>query len=252
MSEETPASPNSPQPAPQQPPTSTLPPTTTPQTPGAAIPASQKTQQWLPFLLGALSVVFIVVGIVLVLAFMGKGQGIPFLSTDTPTPTMTYTPSPTPTATATPTLTPTATLTPTPTFTPTPSEPFEYTIEEGDSLVAIAEKFNVDLITLMLLNNLNNSSTLYVGQKIIVPAPDTERPTPTPLPTFMPKGHKIQYFVLPNDSLQGIAAKFNSTVEAIIEANDALESETDPIYAGQILIVPVNLVTPMPTATPTP
>ncbi len=235
------------QPAPQQPPTPTPPPAAAP--PPAAPP---KKQDWLPFLLGAFSVVFVVVGVVLVLAFMGNGQGIPFLATDTPTPTMTFTPSPTATATATPTLTPTITLTPTPTFTPTPSEPFEYTVEEGDNLVGIAKKFNVDLITLMLLNNMNNDSPLYVGQKIIVPAPNTERPTPTPLPTFMPKGYEIQYFVLPGDSLQAIAAKFNSTVDAIVEANEALESATDPIYAGQILIVPVNLVTPVPTATPTP
>lgn len=248
MSEET-ASPTPSQPAPQQPPTHTLPPIVPP---SAGTGKARAKQQWLPFLLGALSVVFIVVGAVLVLAFMGKGQGIPFLSTDTPTPTMTYTPSPTPTATPTPTLTPTPTQTPTPTLTPTPSEPFEYTIEEGDTLYSIAQKFNADFITLMLLNNLNYNSTLYVGQKIIVPAPNTKRPTPTPLPTFMPKGYEIQYFVLPNDTLQSIAAKFNSTVDAIVEANDALESATDPIYAGQILIVPVNLVPPRPTATPSP
>ncbi len=221
----------------------------------ATSPASAgatKRQDWLPFLLGALSVVLVVVGIVLVMAFMGEGRGIPFLSTDTPTPTNTATPTNTPTITPSPTATPTITPTPTQTLTPTPSEPFEYTVQEGDTLVGIAKKFNVDVITLMLLNNMNYDSTIFVGQKIIVPAPNTKRPTPTPLPTFMPKGFKIQYFVLPNDTLEGIAAKFNSTVDAIVEANDALKDATSPIYAGQILIVPVNLVTPTPTNIPTP
>ncbi len=232
----------------------------TPVTPPEAVPAppaGQPQQAWLPFLLGALSVVFVVVGIVLVLAFLGQGRSIPLLSrpTATPTATLTPTPAPTNTPTPTPTLTPTSTPSPTPTFTPTPSAPFQYTVQEGDSLVSIAKKFNADLVTLMLLNNLNNTSTIYVGQPLIIPAPNTKRPTPTPLPTFMPRGFKIQYFVLPGDTLQGIAAKFNSTVEAIIKANDTLEKATDPIYVGQILIVPVNLVTPRPTqpatATPT-
>lgn len=245
-------------PQPQQP-TSQEPTPVTPPTAAAAAPPSEPPQQaWLPFLLGALSVVFVVVGVVLVLAFLGQGRSIPLLSkpTATPTATLTPTPMPTDTPTPTPTLTPTITPSPTPTFTPTPSAPFKYTVQEGDSLVGIAKKFNADLVTLMLLNNLNNTSTIYVGQPLTIPAPNTKRPTPTPLPTFMPRGFKIQYFVLPGDTLEGIAAKFNSTVDAIVKANDTLEKATDPIYVGQILIVPVNLVTPRPTqpatATPTP
>jgi len=245
MSKETPTPSNPPQPVP--PPTPMPPPVTAVQQPVTPPPDVKPPQQWIPFLLGALSVVFIVVGIVLVLAFTGEGQKIPFLNTDTPTPTSTNTPTPSPTNT--PTATPTSTPTPSPTLTPTPSEPFEYTVEEGDSLIAIAEKFDVDLITLMLLNNMNNNSTLYVGQKIIIPAPNTKRPTPTPLPTVMPKGYEIRYFVMPNDTLQGIAAKFNTTVDAIVEANETLEDAFTPIYAGQILIVPVNLITPTPTPT---
>ena len=242
--------PQQPQPAPISAPAPAPPPAEGNTTPPPS--AKTKRQEWIPFLLGALSVVLVVVGIVLVTAFMGEGRGIPFISTDTPTPTNTATPTNTPTTTSSPTTTPTITPSPTQTLTPTPSEPFEYTIQEGDTLVGIAKKFKADVITLMLLNNLNNGSTIFVGQKIIVPAPNTKRPTPTPLPSFMPKGFKIQYFVLPNDTLQGIAAKFNSTVDAIVEANDALEDATSPIYAGQILIVPVNLVTPTPTNIPTP
>ncbi len=245
MSEDSQGTPTPQEPQAMPPPGQTPTPEAAPQTP----PEGEKSamQAWLPFLLGALSVVFVVVGVVLVFAFMSEGQSIPLLSKPTATPTATETPTPTatitPTATATPTITPTATTTPT----PTPSEPFEYTVEEGDSLYTIAKKFKVDLITLMLINNMNNETPLYVGQTILIPAPSTKRPTPTPLPTFMPKGYEIQYFVLPGDTLQAIAAKFNSTVDAIVEANDALESPTDPIYAGQILIVPVNLVTPTPT-----
>ncbi len=229
------------------------PPAVSPAPPGedeSAEPAP-KQQAWLAFLMGAISVVFLVVGIVLVFAFLGSGRSIPFLSrpTDTPTPTNTPLPTPTPTPTPTPVPpTPTPSATPTPSPTPTPSGPFKYTVKEGDTLYSIAQKFHVDLITLMLINNKNNASPLYVGEPITIPGPNTKRPTPTPLPTYMPRGFKIKYFVMPNDTLQGIANKFHTNVQAIIEANDALKDETSPIYAGQILIVPVNLG----TATPSP
>jgi len=63
----------------------------------------------------------------------------PLFATDTPTPTLTFTP----TNTLPPTETPTITTTPTQTVTSTPSEPFPYTIQEGDTLDAIAQKFNL-------------------------------------------------------------------------------------------------------------
>jgi LysM repeat protein len=50
--------------------------------------------------------------------------------------------------------------------------------------------------------------------------------------------------------LEAIAARFNSTVEAILELNEELD-DPNKIYPGQILIIPVNLVTPTPTKVPT-
>jgi LysM repeat protein len=47
-----------------------------------------------------------------------------------------------------------------------------------------------------------------------------------------------------------IADQFNSTIDAIKKENK-IENENQ-IYPGQILIIPVNLVTPIPTATITP
>jgi LysM repeat protein len=56
--------------------------------------------------------------------------------------------------------------------------------------------------------------------------------------------------VLPGDSLASIAAEFFSTEAAIIEANDILDP--NQIFAGQLLIVPVNLITITPGPSPTP
>src|SRR5215216_1125368 len=93
-----------------------------------------------PFLLyGAVALVIVgAIMLVVWLASPGKPLGAMF-ATDTPTPTLTFTP----TSTSTPTMTATITETPTVTVTFTPSADFQYTIQEGDSLEAIAQRFNL-------------------------------------------------------------------------------------------------------------
>jgi LysM repeat protein len=173
-----------------------------------------------------------------------------FLATATSTPTETPTQTSTATVTSTPTIKPTETSTPTITPTATISGPFVYQVEEGDNLWAIAERFNVDLLVLITLNNLDPANpTIRVGDKLTIPGTDTELPTSTPLPENLGRGTKIDYQVQLGDSLLSIAIQFNSTVDDIKEENE-IENENE-IFVGQILTIPVNLVTPVPTETPT-
>jgi len=211
-----------------------------------------RRQQWLPFLFGGLAVVLIVVGIVLMVNAWTTTGRLPWQATDTPTPTATATATPVP-PTNTPTMTATITPTWTPSLTPTPDEPFPYVVEPGDTLYSIAEKFGIDLDVLMLWNGLSNQSVLYVGREIIIPLPGMEPPTPTPLPPNLKPGDIILYFVRPGDTLQAIAERFLTEVDAIREANDM--DETTPLYVGDLIKVPVYLVatpTPTPWVTPTP
>jgi len=66
--------------------------------------------------------------------------------------------------------------------------------------------------------------------------------TPTPIPT--PK--VITYTVQAGDTLSGIAKVYGVTVEAIVAANDL---ESDTIYIGQELVIPIEATQPSPTAT---
>jgi len=178
-------------------------------------------------------------------------------ATDTPTPTLTYTPTLTPPPTETPTITPTATLT----GTSTPSAPFTYTVQEGDSLAAIVEKFGLgdDGIPLMLFLNPYSETTgtgidpstqiVYPGQQIFVPNPDMEMFTSTPIPPNLARGTLVNYVVQAGDSLAGIAGLFNSTIEDIVETNEL--PDANAIFVGQSLDVHVNLVTPTATRPPT-
>ncbi len=227
------------------------PPTPSPE--GSSTPPSGASawQAWVSLFLGGLAVVLIVVGVVLIFSLSSRGGGLMALfASPTPTPTNTATPTATPTITPSPTTTPTPSATPTITPTPTPDKPFPYEVQPGDTLVGIAEKFGVDVVTLMLYNGLSNKTLLAPGLQIIIPLPNMEPPTPTPIPTGLPPGSLIEYFVRRGDTLQAIANRFNTTVEAILEAND-MEID-DPLYVGDIILVPINVLYLTATPTPTP
>ncbi len=211
------------------------------------------------------NVIYIVAGVlilggVILLVMWLTGPSKPLnaiFATETPTPTLTFTPTNTSTPTETPTVTPTLTITPTPTF----STSFNYTVEAGDSLFSIVEKFNLGedgIAWILLLNPYNEETFIGVdpttlniipGETILLPAPGAPFPTATPFPADLPRGTKIEYTVQPGDSIAAIAAKFNSTEEAIVTENNI----TDPnaLFVGQLLVIPVNLVTATPTRPPT-
>jgi LysM repeat protein len=225
------------------------------------ISSYRRKQKMGPYLLGGLAILLAIVGIVLLVIYLtGGGGGITLFKTKTPTPTDTPTPTP---VTPSPTVTMTATITETPTITATttPTGPFEYVVQEDDNCTSIAEQFDVDVDVLLAINSLNSSCFITPGQTILIPAPGQELPTVTPLPSDVAPGTKIEYTVRANDSLYVLAERYNSTVERIItETNayrrandlDEIEDENDDLFVGDIVIIPVNIVTPVPTSTNTP
>ena len=214
------------------------------------IDAYRKRQQRGPIIISGLAALLVLIGIIILIVWLtgDNKPSLSFLSTETPTPTLTptATPTSTPTSTPQPTSTPTQTLTPVP---PTPSAPFAYTVEEGDSFVVIAEKFDLGEDGVLLLLALNPTPAtrgfVYVGEEILVPNPDMELPTATPVPVDIPRGTELEYTIRPGDTIDAIATKFRSTTEAILELNEIDNPNT--IQAGQVILIPVNLVTAEPT-----
>lgn len=212
-----------------------------------------------PMMFYIFAAVLVVAGIiVLVLWLTGPSKPLDAIfATETPTPTVTFTP----TSTSTSTPTPTETLTPTITNTPTPSAPFQYTVQEGDYLATIVEKFTLgpDGIPLIFLLNPYDEATgtgidpttaiLYPGQVIWIPNPGMPLPTATSIPVDLPRGTKLTYIVQAGDTLGGIAALFNSTIDAIIKENKI--EDANALFVGQQLIIPANIVTPTATRPPT-
>jgi LysM repeat protein len=163
--------------------------------------------------------------------------------------------------TGTPTITPTITLTlqpsPTETIAPTatPEPPTPYTVVENDSCLALAAFFEVSVQSIVELNQLPASCPLSIGQRLLIPHP-TPTPLPPPTETLSPDEatdvacEKVTYTVQDNDTLSGIAANYNVSIQAVTDYN-GMTSQT--VFAGQVLIVPLceRLPTPGPSPTPT-
>jgi LysM repeat protein len=217
----------------------------------------KRRNQLMPLIIGGVAIVVVVVAVILIVVSMSGGGLGNLFATKTPTPTITFTP----TETYTPTETATITFTPTETSTITPSSAYNYTVQEGDTLTKIVKDKNLGdngLLLIYMLNPKIDPATgfIKVGDVLIIPPPGASIPTSTAIPTGLAPGARITYRVMPGDSLGGIANKLNSTVDAIILANKtALKAGVSSlIYPGQLLVVPINLVTPVPTkaATATP
>ncbi len=206
----------------------------------------QKGQKALPFMLGILAALLVILGIAIIVIWASGSGGlnISLFATKTPTATATFTPTPvTPSPTAS--MTPTDTPTPEPTITQTPSGPFAYKVLANDNCWDIAAKFEVPFDLLLAINNFGDACPIVEGQDILIPAPGQEMPTSTPLPSDIARGTQIEYTVELGDTLLIIASKFNTTVESLREINALAENAT--ILFGQKLKVRVNLVTPTPT-----
>jgi len=205
----------------------------------------RRRERTVPVILGGLAVVLVVVGVFLIVIWLTGGEtpALPaFLASPTPTATPTETPLP-PTATAT--------ITPTSTPSPTATEvwPKEYIIELGDSLWSVAEEFGVTIELLLAYNEIEDPNNVPIGTNLIVPEPNSDLPTETPLPEDLQPGDQIEYMVKPGDNLAVIAERFGTTVEAIVEEND-IENQNN-IGIGTVLVITVG-ATSTPTSTPLP
>ena len=204
----------------------------------------RRRERLMPMILGGLAVVLLIVGIILIVLWLtgGNPPQLPFFSTRTLTPTITPTPGP-------PTMTPTPSDTPLPSATPTLEPPLVHIVQEGETLGMIAEAYEVDLLLLMAFNGIDDANIIGAGAEILIPPEGTGMPTSTPLPSTLIPGQEIIYVVQEGDDLATIAARFNSTVEAIVDANDL--DDPNNIFIGQRLIVPWGIITPVPTETAT-
>jgi LysM repeat protein len=152
---------------------------------------------------------------------------------------------------------------------PTPT-PVIYTVKRGDTVNLIAARYGISVRDLMAFNAMT-SDLIQVNQKLTIPLGDVPRgpdglPVPTPTPT--PRSAIYLVVVRAGDTIETLAKRLGSSVEAIVNFNDHLLNADTIIRPGEQVIVPVGTVTgtltiqsvtgptatpvPLPTATPGP
>ncbi len=74
-----------------------------------------------------------------------------------------------------------------------------HTLQKNETLYRLSRQYNVTVEAILTANNIDDPTTLKVGQKIIIPH---------------------SYLVKPGDTLYGIARKHNTTVDKLLRLND--------------------------------
>lgn len=127
---------------------------------------------------------------------------------------------------------PTPTTEATPTMTPMPeSETIAYTVQTGDTISTIAEKYATDSETIRRLNFLTDNNIL-VGDILRIPlragvtAEGVATPTPEP----------FLYTVQSGDTLFSIALRFDVAANSLVAANTIINP--DNLSAGTELVIP--------------
>ncbi len=93
-----------------------------------------------------------------------------------------------------------------------------YKVKPGDTLVGIAAKFDVSMMTVWWANDLKNKNDLHIGQTLTIP-PVTG----------------LVVTVTPNDTLDAFAAKYRVDKQDILTTNGI---EDPHLVVGQVIVIP--------------
>ena len=128
--------------------------------------------------------------------------------------------------------------TPTPTPVPTAGANgvIRHRVRQGETLLAIASQYNVTVEEIQAANNMTDV-LIRAGDELIIPVERSTSPEAVAPGTVQ---SQFEYTVQPGDTIVSIAARFGSTVDEILIANNL--TDNDFIRPGDVLLVPVPQV----------
>ena len=124
-----------------------------------------------------------------------------------------------------------------------PPQPLTVTVKPGDTLWAIAAEYEVNLATLSSANGLSKSKVLQPGDTLLIPGRYADASTADQGGAAAPA-----ITVAKGESLSVIAARYNTTVGALMAANNLRSTK---LFVGQKLhVVAAADLLPATTGTP--
>jgi cell wall-associated NlpC family hydrolase len=100
------------------------------------------------------------------------------------------------------------------------AKPSVHTVEEGDTLRTLADRFGISPETIMAANGLRNPDKLQIGQDLVI------------LPT-----DGVLYVLKAGETIKRVAERYGVDTMDIVNANE-LGSDPDVVQAGTLLMVP--------------
>ena len=116
------------------------------------------------------------------------------------------------------------------------------TVRPGDTLSAIATRYGTTVPALVAANEITNPNQIYAGDTITIPSiPAPPTPAPPPAPAT-PAPALTTVVVRRGDTLSSIAARYQTTVGALVSANKI--SNPNVVFAGAHLSLPGSALPP--------
>lgn len=133
------------------------------------------------------------------------------------------------------------------------SMPMDYEVESGDTISAIAEKYNIKINAILQANNLTAKSVIKPGQKIALPSQKIDFQVQAVLSSNDSAGRQannleddnrsekkpFDYEVESGDTLSNIAERYNLKINTILWANN-LTAKTIINPGQKIILLPVD------------
>lgn len=105
-----------------------------------------------------------------------------------------------------------------------------YTVNEGDTLYSIAEKYELPVSLLMKVNVIDNPYNLRIGSRLCIPGTEEQLP-PSPKPC------ETTHTVKAGDTLYLIAKMHNIKLDALMRANPHIDPYN--LLIGTELCIPL-------------